>query len=939
MFSYNDIEEKWQKEWRSAKADESDQNDKPSLLVTAAWPYVNMPPHMGHMKTYSIADFYARYMRMRGFNVLFPMGWHYTGTPILAIAKRLMRGDKDLLEELSAFGITEEVSKELTDPLKIADYFRNSFKEGFTMAGYSIDWRREFNSIDPLFSKMVEWQFGKLIEHGLIVKGTHPVGWCNNEGNAVGQHDTKGDTQPEIESMYAIKFSSYGEEASFVCATYRPETLYGATNLFINKDAEYVLAKHGSEKYYISKESFENLAAQIDIVMERPVEPGELLSKNAVNPINGEHIPVLNGNFVKPDFGTGVVMAVPAHAPFDYFALKKIENGPKDFKKVIKLSAEKEAGDEIPALAYVKGFAKDIENPSAEQLENATKKLYKDELAYGIMAEGEFAGEPVSSARSKIAEKLGSEGKLFEMYVLVNDKPLYCRCGYKVVVKLIKDQWFIDYGNREWKAKVLEHLPALKIYPEKLMASFNAAVEWINLRATERAQGLGTRFPLNKDHIIESLSDSTIYMSFYTFANILRQYGVNAEQLKPEFFDYVFNGKGNAEELAKSASIEIDAIKKCRESFSYWYRFTSRHSASELLPSHITMYVFNHVAVFDKPYWPKQIVLNGVVLFEGKKMSKSLGNVIPMAKAIKDYGADPIRFLMVANSDLSTDTDFTNEGVNGIRSKIAYLYDIINAANDMDAGALVHIDYWLYSKLNSKIKKATEYMEVLSLRNAYVEIFYESVNELKWYIDRNGRNQMALMDFIEKLILMLAPAMPHVAEEFWHMIGRSTLVVKEQWPVADESMISEKEEFIEDVIRSTLEDVEKAVRLTAPKGSEGTKPKRIHIIMPAAYKLKAYNELASSKSIAKTMDAMNMKEQGSKEKLAAFLSRYSKSMNSLVPIPQLSQNDMYESFAQAEGFLSAKTGSGIKIEREEDSASKRADRAEPSRPAIDIEWG
>ncbi len=943
MINYKEIEPKWQKAWADAKIFEPDQNGKNPILITAAWPYVNTPPHIGHLRTYGTADFYAKYMRMRGYNALFPMGWHFTGTPILAIAKRIAAKDKSLLEELKEFEISEEDISKMTDPLFIANFFKGIFKESFIKAGFGIDWRREFTSIDPLFSKMVEWQFENLMRLGLLVKGNHPVGWCTNDNSAVGQHDTKGDVQPEIERMFGIKFAVKGEEASFICATYRPETIYGVSNLFINGKAEYVLAKAGDERYYISKPSVQMLAGQMDLLIEKDVEPSELLSKTAINPVDKSEITVLDGFFVKPDFGTGVVMSVPAHAPFDLVALKRLEasgiNVPKAFKAIIKTDGmQKDYDGMLPSERYIKDLGLDIATAAQDKIEEATKKIYKDEQRHGTMTEGAYKGLSVSAARESVAKDLESAKAMSYIYIMANEKPVFCRCGQRVIVKIINDQWFIDYGNREWKAKVLELMPSINIYPEKYAAALNATVEWIDLRAAERAQGLGTKFPFDKTHIIESLSDSTIYMSFYTIVPILRQYGIKPENLTFEFFDFIIKESTSEEAAAKATGIDIEVLKKCKESFDYWYRYTSRHSASELIPSHITMYMFNHVALFRKEYWPKQIVLNGMINYKGQKMSKSLGNVIPLLKAIREYGADPIRFVEVVSGDLSTDTDFSPEGVESVNSKINYIDSVISQLQDMDAEKLTHIDYWMYSRLNSKIKSVTSYMDQLSLRNAYVEAFYESFNELKWYFDRGGRNQLVVSDYIENVLLMLAPAIPHVSEELWHELGKNSFILTEHWPEADESMISGKTEAIEQMLRDAIEDVSKAEALTAPRDKPGAVPSGIRLILPAQWKIRAYNALATEKSIGKAMSDKSLEGIAEKEKVSKFLSRYAKSIASIKPLPEIGQKELFEAFSQASDFMSARFGCQVKIEAEEGSDSDRAERAEPDKPSIDIKW-
>ncbi len=938
MIDYAAIEKKWQKSWEESKLFEHDSNDKKPLLVTAAWPYTNMPPHIGHLRTYGTADFYSKYMRMRGYNVIFPMGWHYTGTPILAIVKRLQEKDQSLIEELKQFDISDEEIAGLDDPIKVADLFRKQFKEAFIKVGMGIDWRREFVSIDPLYSRMVEWQFQHLMDEGYLVKGKHPVGWCDNEKNAVGQHDTKGDVQPEIEKMFMVKFQVKGEESYIVCATYRPETLYGVTNLFINKNSEYVLVKLNDFKCYVSKESIAMMSGQFDIITEKPVEPSELLQKTAINPIDKKEVPVLDAYFVKPDFGTGIVMAVPAHAPFDFVALSKgIAGQPVTaaYPEVIKLEGSSSA-TMPPALEYLKAETKDLEKVTDAEIEAATKKLYRDEQKRGVMTVGKYSGMPVSVAREQIAKDLEGENLLSYLYIIANDKPVYCRCGHRVTVKIINDQWFIDYGNKQWKAKVHEYLPNLKVYPEKLTGALNAAVDWIDLRAAERAQGLGTRFPFNKEHIIESLSDSTIYMAFYTIIPILRHANAKPEQLNGRFFEYVFRGMGSAEEASKESGIDSEAIKRCRESFSYWYKFTSRHSASELIPSHLTMYVFNHVALFDRDDWPKQIVANGMVNYKGQKMSKSLGNIVPLLKAIRDYGADPVRFVQVLSADLSNDVDFSPEGVDSVKSRLSFFMEMAEKLESMNSGPLTHMDYWLYSKLNSKIEKATKSMEILAIRNAYIDAFYESFNELKWYMERTAPNQIVVSEYLQKVLLMLAPAMPHISEEIWHMLGNSTSVLAEKWPEQDASMVSTKEEAIEDTIRSTIDDIQRAVSLTRPAGSS-QQPKSAKIIIAADWKSAAYSALIAEKKIEKVLSRPEFSKLD-KEAVAKFLSKYMKSINSLQPSPEISQKEMLGSFSEAKEFMESKLGFHVEVKSEETSESQRAQRAETLKPSIDLVW-
>ena len=529
-------------------------------------------------------------------------------------------------------------------------------------------------------------------------------------------------------------------------------------------------------------------------------------------------------------------------------------------------------------------------NPNAidDMLEFATKLIYREESHWGRMIVGKYKGKPEPEARELIKKDMLAAKQAFEMYTLSNDEPVICRCGTKVVVKLVEGQWFINYGDEKWKEQVRQHLKNMKIRPEKLRVAFERTVEWLGPRAAEREQGLGTRFPFNPDHIIESLSDSTIYMSFYTFVDILRFKGIQPESLKPEFFDYVIAQQGDLPKVAASTGIASDTVQACRDAMDYWYANTSNHSGGDLVNSHLTMYIFNHLALMPEKFWPKQIVVNGLVNYEGEKMSKSLGNIIPIIDGINQYGGDLLRFVEVVSAELDTEAEFSAEAVNGTRLRNEYLRESILEAEAMEGGgALHHIDYWMYSVLNSKIRSAAVEMEELNFKNAYMRIYYDTINQIKRYMDRGGANPLVLREFLEKATLMLGPAMPHLAEELWQMLGKTTLVVKERWPEADESMISPDAERMEEIISEVLEDVSQTVKLTAKmKQNEGKRPRRVTLIIADDWKTKAYNELAKEKNIAK---AMQLKEslKVDPEKLSKFLSGYAKKMNEIRPVREI----------------------------------------------------
>ncbi len=947
---YKEIDSKWQQRWAGARIFESDVSAREPYFVTVAFPYVNAPLHIGHIRTYGTADVLARYKRMRGLNVLFPMGFHATGTPILAFAKRLRNRDAELVAELKLFHIGDQAIAQMTDPLFIANYFVKDIEYGMHRAGLSIDWRRKFVSIDPQFSRFIEWQFGILNSKGYLVKGRHPVGWCPNENNAVGMHDTKHDVEPDIESELSIKFRVEGEEAFLLCTTYRPETLFGVTNIFVNKDIEYTLCRINDEHipYYISKAASKSLSFQLKIEAIKDVPGSELLKKRGINPINSEPVPVLPGFFVKGDVGTGVVMSVPAHAPFDYAALEKLRASGYPVpeirpRKVMEIKSggsikwdQSDSYVDLPALAYIDFFAKGSD-ADEEMLESATKLQYKEEAHLGRMTVKGYEGMGKEQAGEKVKGELEASKSAFEIYVLANS-PVYCRCGYPVAVKVVDDQWFINYGNSDWKAIAAEALKGINVLPEKSRRAFDAALEWIGLRAVARSQGLGTRFPLDREKIIESLSDSTIYMSFYTISNLIRD--VPVERLKPELFDYIYLNKGDPQSVAASTGVDFQLVKRCRESFDYWYRNTSRHSAGELIFNHLTMYIFNHSAIFAKEYWPKQIAVNGMVLSEGEKMSKSLGNIVPLVDAIEKFGTDVIRMQVIASADLFSDSDFSEVAANGIDERFRYIADLAARIEEFESGELRHMDYWLYSRLNRKIKSATEQIERLELRGVSTSVLYDSILELKRYFARGAPNGIVLKDYVSAIVLMLAPIVPHVSEELWHMLGNESFSSLEKWPPADESMISDRIEAEEELLDSVISDTNQVMALMRKGGKE---PKSVKLIVADEWKRTANNMIAKGRAIRPVMEKLSsddgLKELGisadGKERAMKYAQSLAKKLNTMKQMDS-TQEDEYRLLQESRDYLKEAFGIAVDIEEESKSDSKRAQNAAPQRPAIDI---
>ena len=723
--NWNQIDDKWRSRWHDAKHFETDPNDKPKKFITVAYPYPNSPQHIGHGRTYTLADVHSRYYRMKGYNVLFPMGFHYTGTPILGMSKRVQANDVELIEAFkNLYNVPEEKIKEFVDPVKIADYFHEEIKAGMIEMGYSIDWRREFTTIIPAYQKFIEWQFRNLKQKNLIVQGNHPVGWCPNDQNPVSQHDTLGDVEPDFTEYIVIKFNM-GHEIIPV-ATLRPETLFGVTNLWINPKIVYKKVKVDGETWIISAEcayKLEFLNKKIEFISDIP--GSELIGKKVTSPTSEDEFLIIPASFVTASTGTGIVMSVPAHAPYDFQALEDIKNGnQKNISDLLRSEVEKvqpvaiittDGFGKIPAQDVIKRMG--ITNQNDPKLEDATKEIYSKEFYEGKLNSntGKFAGKKITFVKEEVKEWISKTGKSDIMLELTNES-VKCRCGTECVVKLLNNQWFLDYANKEWKKKAHDCFESMNILPNDIRTEFLNVLDWLRERACARQHGLGTKIPWDNDWLVESLADSVIYMSFYTMAKFVNSGEILADNMSDEFFNYVFYGNGDSSAIANGAKITIEKLEEIRNEFLYFYPVDSRHSGRDLVPNHLTFFVLNHVALFPKENWPKEIVVNGSVLMDGKKMSKSMGNIIPLRSAVKMYGADPIRLSILISAELLQDADFNIESVSGIKNKLQSMHDECIKFNSPEKIGIEPEDIWIQSRLSKLISEVTDSMEKMRLR-------------------------------------------------------------------------------------------------------------------------------------------------------------------------------------------------------------------------------
>jgi leucyl-tRNA synthetase len=965
-------EQKWQKKWEKAKVFEADPDPaKPKCFITVAYPYPNSPQHIGHGRTYTLADVHARYMRMRGYNVLLPMAFHYTGTPVLAMAKRLADNDKGLISDfVNVYRVPKEKLKDLADPMMMARYFHREIKSGMKEIGYSIDWRREFTTIDPQYNRFIEWQFQKLRQGGYITRGSHPVGWCPRDGNPVGQHDTVGDVEPEIGEFTVIKFRQ--DDLVYPTATLRPETIFGVTNIWLNPKSKYVRANVDGEQWIISREAAEKLTyLNRKVKVSATLEGKELIGKYVENPATNTKIPILPADFVDPKNATGVVMSVPAHAPYDYVALENIRKTPDRLREygmtpqtidsVRPIGMIEVPGySEIPAADAVRKLK--IQEQTDPKLEEATKEVYRHEYHNGKLKPntGKYSGTSVAKAKDTVKQDLIEQGKATTMYELLN-RPVYCRCKTECIVKIFEDQWFIDYGKPEWKAEAHKNLDEMEILPEELRQEFSNVIDWLHEKACARKSGMGTRLPWDKEWIIESLSDSTIYMAYYTIVEHIRANKIQPSQLTDEVFDHILLGKGNAEEVAKKAKLKADVLEKMRKEFTYFYPLDSRHSGRDLVPNHLTFMIFNHTAIFPEKLWPRQIATNGSVMMQGAKMSKSFGNIIPLREALAKFGADAVRLSVMSTAELLQDADFSPTIARSMQERLERLRRFISKLTRIPPKgrttslSMTAIDRWMLSRLQEHIRKATEAMDKLAVRKAIHGVMYELDQDFQWYQRRTPEHDAKRKATIasvhrqvtEAQVRMLAPIAPHTCEELWQMMGGKGFVSTAPWPIPDESKVDIQAEENETLINSVLEDTLNITRAT------GATPKKICYYVAASWKWQAWLKALEKSVSAKVTQKDLMKELMAKpelraqaEKVAKFTGQIADDLNRMAEerkkrLLQIKLMNETQALKEAKNFFEKELNAEVNIYDEEDperyDPKSRAQLAKPYRPAIYIE--
>ena len=729
IYDFKKIEEKWQIIWEKESLYEvKEDNSKKKFYILDMFPYPSAEGlHVGHPEGYTASDIIARKRMMEGLNVLHPMGWDAFGLP------------------------TENYALKMKIHPKIATANNiNNFKRQIKRFGFSYDWSREINTSDPSYYKWTQWIFLKMYENGLAYEADIPINWCPSCKTGLANEEViqgiceRCGTKIERRNMrqWMLKITAYadrlledldlldwpekivtmqknwigrseGVEIDFKIKdtnktikvfTTRPDTIFGATYLVLAPEHP-ILSEllTGTERENLD-EYINRIKSRSDLERTSLIKEKEGIFTNlfAINPVNGQVLPIYVADYVLLTYGTGAIMAVPAHDQ-------------RDFEFAVKYN--------LPVVQVIK----------PDSVGNSLNEAYEGE---GVMINSsQFNSMNSIEARKAITDYLEKMG-----------------VGKKVVKYKLRD-WVFS-RQRFWG----EPIPI--VHCEKCGA-----------------------VPLPYDELPLTLPDVPYYETSGTgespLALIEDWVNVNCPKCggkaKRET-NTMPQWAGSCWYYIRYVDPKNDSELANKDKINYWLPVDLYIGGAEHAVLHLLYARFWHKFLFDigEVNTPEPFIKlrnQGLVLAEdGRKMSKSLGNVINPDDVIDKYGADVIRMYEMFMGPFDQDTMWSTEGVEGIRrfiNKVWSLFDeteINEESPDDDTLRIMH----------KTIKKVSIDIENFSFNTAISSLMIYVNNLLKL----SKRPKVTL----ENLTLLLAPFAPHMSEELWSFLGHSSSIFKEKWP-------------------------------------------------------------------------------------------------------------------------------------------------------------
>ncbi len=877
---FKSVEKRWQKEWEKAKIFEvKESKAKKKFYCLEMFPYPSAAfLHMGHVRNYSMGDVIARFKRMRGFNVLYPMGYDSFGLPAENAAKK---------EKIHPKIYTENAIKNIIAAQKAL--------------GNSYDWSRVIATHRPEYYRWNQYFFLKFLEKGLAYRKKAPVNFCPNCNTVLADEEVESgkcwrcETEVELKELdqWFLKTTSYADELledldkldwsdqlkgmqtnwigkskgveinfkidgkSWPVFTTRPDTIFGVTFMVISaqhpKLAALVKGTKYEKKVLDFSEKCKKAKAREEI--ELLGKEGVFTGKYAENPLTGDKVPVWAGNFVVAEYGSGMVMAVPSHDQ-------------RDFEFAIKY--------EIPIKIVIQPKGAKL---NAKQMD----KAFVDE---GVLVDsGKFTGVGSLDAIEKISD------------FIQKSKFGHRTINYKLRDWLISRQRYwgtpipIIYCNKCGAVPVSEkELPVL--LPEDVKFS-DKGNPLLTSKTFVNAKCPKCKGPARREtDTMGGFMDSSWY--FLRFCS-------PTEKNKPF----------------------------AAESVGYWmpvnqYIGGIEHAVGHLIYARFFTKALRDLGLvkIDEPF--SSLFNQGIVYKDGKKMSKSFGNTVTQEEISGKYGIDTARLFLLFLASPEKQVEWNDEGIEGMSR---FVRKVISLADKAKSAGKSKASEKLEHYANKAIKDVSDDIENFRFNLAIIKLM-SFANYLEKEISKES---------YESLLKLLSPFAPHISEELWHQLGNKTFISVEKWPTPDAKKINDIFELEEKLLGGIVADVKEVMTL-----ANIAKPKKVIFIIADNWKvdfLKAVKlELEKTRNpgeiMKKIFSVAGLKQHGQDisklvPKLVADPGR--------IPAALFGQKEEMKIFSAAKAQLEAEIGFKIEIVAEKESKHQKAKQAFPGKPAIVVE--
>ncbi|XP_040597808.1 leucine--tRNA ligase, cytoplasmic [Mesocricetus auratus] len=744
---------------------------------------------------------------------------------------------------MKSLGLSDEDIVKFSEAEHWLDYFPPLAVQDLKKIGLKVDWRRSFitTDVNPYYDSFVRWQFVTLRERNKIKFGKRYTIYSPKDGQPCMDHDrqTGEGVGPQEYTLvklkvlepYPSKLSGLkGKNIFLVAATLRPETMFGQTNCWVHPDMKYIGFETANGDIFIcTQRAARNMSYQgftkhngvVPVVKELMGE--EILGAALSAPLTCYKVVyVLPMLTIKEDKGTGVVTSVPSDSPDDLAALRDLKKkqafrAKYGIRDEMVLPFEPVPVLEIPGIGSLSAVTvcdelKIQSQNDREKLAEAKEKLYLRGFYDGVMLVDGFKGQKIQNVKKTIQKNMIDAGDA--LIYMEPEKQVISRSADECVVALC-DQWYLDYGEESWKKETFQCLKNMETFCEESRKNFEASLDWLQEHACSRTYGLGTRLPWDEQWLIESLSDSTIYMAFYTVAHLLQgndlsgqaesPLGIRPQQMTRDVWDYVFF----KDAPFPKTQIPKEKLDQLKQEFEFWYPVDLRASGKDLIPNHLSYYIYNHVAMWPEQSdkWPVAVRANGHLLLNSEKMSKSTGNFLTLSQAVDKFSADGMRLALADAGDTVEDANFVetmaDAGILRLYTWVEWVKEMLANCSSLRSGpASSFNDRVFASEMNAGIIKTDQNYEKMMFKEALKTGFFEFQAAKDKYreLATEGMHRELVFRFIEVQTLLLAPFCPHVCEHIWTLLGKPDSIMNASWPVAgpvDESLIRSSQYLME----------------------------------------------------------------------------------------------------------------------------------------------